>query len=153
MSDIILKLIPTNPNFVPSSEKIKEAEALMKLIATTSNKITSITFDGIQFVDPGENLEKVLCPNCNKNIIQWWSKQAMDSKYDPHVKQFTDLVITTPCCNSTFSLNDLVYEWQAGFARFSLESLNPGVKSISHEQFVGLEKTLGTKLRIIWAKY
>jgi hypothetical protein len=34
---------------------------------------------------------------------------------------FTDLTIVTPCCGTHTTLNDLVYDWPQGFARWRVE--------------------------------
>jgi hypothetical protein len=39
--------------------------------------------------------------------------------------QFTQRKIILPRCHEASDLNDLVYEWPAGFARFVLEAENP----------------------------
>ncbi len=48
--------------------------------------------------------------------------QAMDRAHDA---QFGDLAVIVPCCEMRFSLDDLCYEWPAGFARFLLEARSP----------------------------
>jgi hypothetical protein len=59
----------------------------------------------------------------------------------------------TPCCGSRVSLNDLRYEWPAGFARLVLEAWNPNVTRLDEEEVSKLEEVLGAPLRIIWTRY
>jgi hypothetical protein len=70
-----------------------------------------------------------------------------------HEEHFRDLRATTPCCGTRTSLNDLVYAWPAGFARYTLEVLNPGVGAIPEPLLRRLESALGAKVRVVWAHY
>ncbi len=65
--------------------------------------------------------------------------------------EFRELDTITPCCASNVSLNDLVYEWPAGFARFSLEALNPNIRDLEGEVLRDLEAILSCQLKRIWA--
>lgn len=64
----------------------------------------------------------------------------------------TDLMITTTCCNKITSLNDLNYQWPAGFAKFSIEIVG-FQKELNPDDVLKLEVILDTKLRLIWALY
>lgn len=70
----------------------------------------------------------------------------MDAAYASH---FADLTTTTPCCGASGSLNDLHYEWPAGFARFTLEALNPNA-DLDDQHLLTLESILGCPVRVIW---
>jgi hypothetical protein len=63
------------------------------------------------------------------------------------------LRVTTPCCGTRTSLNQIAYSWPAGFARYTLEALNPGVGSLPTHLVQRPEVTLGAPVRIIWAHY
>ncbi len=67
--------------------------------------------------------------------------------------RFTALAVTTPCCGANVSLNDLNYEWPAGFARFVLEAMNPGVGDLATAEIAALAEIVGSPLRRIWAHY
>jgi hypothetical protein len=51
------------------------------------------------------------------------------------------------------SLNDLVYSWPSGFARYTLEAMNPGLGSLPERVHARLESVLGCRVRVIWAHY
>jgi len=70
-----------------------------------------------------------------------------------HDGQFRDLRVTTPCCGRPTTLNDLAYSWPVGFARFTLEVLNPGLDSLPESVRRRLEDTLDCRIRLIWAHY
>ena len=76
-------------------------------------------------------------------------KEAMDEAYK---NKFMDLSVVVPCCNSKTSLNELKYEWPAGFAQFGIEIVNPN-RDISGGELHSIEIILDTKLRKIWAHY
>jgi hypothetical protein len=76
----------------------------------------------------------------------------MDSAWDAVHHQFSNLVITTPCCGIASSLNELHYVWPAGFAQFSLELVEPGDDG-GAVTLAALERILGCQVRYIWARY
>jgi len=68
--------------------------------------------------------------------------------------QFVELAITMPCCALATNLNALNYLPPAGFARFSLSAMNPGVGGVlSVDDLSILEKATGCKLRQVYARY
>ena len=74
----------------------------------------------------------------------------MDKAYEK--TRFADLTITLPCCGNVSSLNDVLYEWPTGFARFQLKARNPG-KGVEEATVHDLEEILGCPLRKIWARF
>ena len=64
---------------------------------------------------------------------------AMDQAYR---FSFVDLAVSVPCCNAQLSLNDLRYEWPAGFARFILEAQSPGAE-LTGERCAVVGKRIG----------
>ena len=101
----------------------------------------------VRFVDCGDNFETVACPRCGADLGEWWSV-VMEAA---HEQRFRDLRATPPCCGYTQSLNELVYAWPMGFARYTLEAINPGVGSLPEAVIARLETALGSPLRLIWA--
>jgi len=148
MSDNILRLIPVDPQYIPdgtSQRTMQDQLASFRLQAdNTRIKITS----EVKFVDAGENFERVLCPTCGADLGEWW-RTAMDTAYKT---KFADLSVHLPCCGTKSSLNDLRYEWPAGFSRFVIEVHNPD-HDLNDEQIHSLEQILGCKLRKIWTRY
>jgi hypothetical protein len=56
----------------------------------------------------------------------------MDASYR---SAFEDLAVRTPCCHTDTTLNELDYDWPAGFARFVLEARNPGRYPVEAENW------------------
>ena len=51
----------------------------------------------------------------------WWSEQMGQASH----ASFTNLAVLAPCCGTKTTLNDLTYDWPAGFAQAELSVLNP----------------------------
>jgi hypothetical protein len=149
MSDNLLRLVPTDPSFIPMQSAIDMALERFKTSFSPDCVVTTNTFEQIQFIDPGSNLEEILCPHCEAEIDTRFWQQAMNNA---HRNGFVDLKISPPCCGSTSSLNDLHYLWPAGFARFMLQAHNPGA-DLDDAQIRAIEQILETPLRKIWAHY
>jgi hypothetical protein len=148
MSDNLLKLIPTQPEYVPDRDAQFAAQELLGRIVENGRKVLAYTTEQVEFVDAGANFEGLSCPVCGQSISgEWWS--AAISKANESA--FTNLNVVTPCCETSTSLNDLNYNWAQGFARFVLQVRNPGVASLDKSVLSELETILGCKLRVVWA--
>ena len=73
----------------------------------------------------------------------------MDEGYQGHFRNYTAEV---PCCQVAYSLNDLVYEMPAGFARYSLGALYPSIDTLTISQLEALAAILGCNVRQIWQR-
>jgi hypothetical protein len=149
MSDTILRLIPDEPTRVPRASAREAATGVLMRALSQAEDITSQVSDRVRFVDCGDNFESVRCPRCGTDVGEWWTL-AMEVA---HEQQFADLRVMTPCCQAVVSLNDLVYGWPVGFARYTLDVLNPGVGSLPERVHQRLEEVLGSRIREIWAHY
>ncbi len=141
-----LRIISIDPAFQPSPES--QEQVLSRLIAHyDKSEISSTLYKDVQFVDPGQNFETVTCNNCKQEIdMQAWQEMMSTA----HEKHFADLSIVTHCCGKPSTLNELVYQSPAGFARYILTVIDPS-KEIEAEVLSDLEQTLGTKLKLIYA--
>ncbi len=148
MADQILRIIPADPQYVPAPADQQMALALFSSFVAKADRMNIITGDEIRFVDPGEDWQGVTCPVCGADLNDW-IQEAINAAYE---NGFADLTITTPCCNSVGSLNDLIYEPTAGFASFILEAVNP-INDLSDMQMQFLKGTMKCEIRKVWAKY
>jgi hypothetical protein len=149
MSDDFLRLIPTDPQCTAGDRQLREASALLASFLPQAQEVTFEIKEQVSFIDPGQNLERIFCPRCGHQVdMGWWADQ-MDAAYETG---FSDLSVKMPCCGATVSLNDLQYDWPAGFARFVLEARNPR-EHLNQEKLESLEAILGCKLRRILAHY
>jgi hypothetical protein len=149
MSDNVLKLIPVDPLYVPEASAQLEATRLLALLVPEAEDVIVTVTDQVRFVDQGTNFERVSCPNCGSELdTQWWqSAMSSASKTD-----YSQLQVSTPCCGSVLSLNELRYVWPAGFARFVLEVRNPD-GDISDNYLFLISRILKCEIRKIWAHY
>jgi hypothetical protein len=149
MSMHLLKLIPADPWLVPPKACWSAAAARFQHFAPQAETIEASSSATIQFIDPGGNFERVLCPACASDITDWWTT-AMDAAWQ---SSFADLSISLPCCGITTNLNDLQYEWPAGFARFTLAAQNPKLeRGLSFEELDELQAILGCRLRQVFVR-
>jgi hypothetical protein len=150
VSDSYLRLIPEDPLFVPAEGVAERARDLLQEMVPDAEEVMATMHDDPVFVDAGENTERVACPFCDTDVGDEWWKKAME---DAARSEYRHLQVVTPCCGSRVSLNDLRYEWPAGFARLVLEAWNPNVTRLDEEEVSKLEEVLGAPLRIIWTRY
>jgi hypothetical protein len=147
MSDNWLRLIPTEPGWVPSAAQAAAATALLRSLAPNADEIEAVSHPDVVFVDAGANFERVGCSVCGEDLsLDWWQERISVASDDA----FRSLTIRTPCCDVSVSLNDLSYDWPQGFARFELEAMNPGRGKLSAEELGDLAETLGAEVREIW---
>ncbi|HKS16646.1 MAG TPA: hypothetical protein VJU16_04985 [Planctomycetota bacterium] len=150
MSDNFLILIPASPDFVPAEAAQAAALERFKSFVPKADDVIRDSTTEVRFIDAGVNFEKVSCPMCRLKLAERWWQDAMNAAGK---RDFADLRITLPCCGKSSTLNDLMYFWAQGFARFSLEAMNPGLRDLKTDQVRDLEKILGCPLRVILAHY
>ena len=148
MSDNWIALIPKDPRHVPDAERQSRARARLAEIAPDADEIEIKVSDQIEFVDCGANFERIRCPSCNTEIsVEWW-QERMDA--DCVDGGFTLRQYAMSCCGVGHSLDQLLYEWPQGFARFVIGAMNPKIDKLSDEQKAEFEEVLGTPLRVIY---
>jgi hypothetical protein len=145
----ILRLIPDDPTFVPSTGAQQAAIQLLAGFLPNALAISVQVHDEITFVDQGANFESVACPACGSHWTTEWWQMAMDHWYQSHDR---NLLVTAPCCGARVSLHALQYEMPAGFARFVLEARDPA-DDLDTGQMTVIADILGCQLRRIWAHY
>lgn len=150
MSDNLLRLIPTEPTWRPDSEASQRAVATLSALVPDADSVKAELHDRVTFIDPGANFERLSCPACQAELdMDWWSGQ-MTLAGDTG---FTNLNVTTPCCHADTSLNDLTYDWPAGFARADLSVINPQRGWLDAAELDQVTVELGHPLRQVMAHY
>lgn len=152
MSDIILKILPDAPLFVPESELQLEAYELLKnLTGLNDTNISIVNLPEVEFQDAGGADMRIHCPKCSAELGgDWWSETVDKAWLSP--VGFVNLDTITPCCSETVSLNDLLHDPIVGFSKFLYEVDNPP-HIPSQDQIDRLQNVLGCKLRTIVARY
>ncbi len=149
MSDEVIKIIPADPRFIPDEEAIQKAQMAFLKIIQNADEIKVSIQENVIFVDQGENFERVLCPFCGCDCSEWWNEEMERASEN----NFLELEVMISCCKKNTTLNDLKYEWPAGFGRFIMEAINPQWDNIHETGKKALEKILGCDLKIIKARY
>jgi len=147
VSDNFIILIPRDPRLIPTPTRRESALASLAQIVPEADEIELVVEEGVAFFDCGGNFERAACPQCGAELTEWWSDHMGE---DYGEGGFRLAVYATPCCAHACSLNDLVYEWPQGFARFAVSIRNAGFGELGQEHVRELAETLGTSLRLIY---
>ena len=148
MSATILKIIPTDPIYTCGEKTQQEIVSLLSKVFSRQ-QIELVSTEFVEFIDQGQNFENVSCNLCGQvlNIEVW--QDLMDKAFKSN---FSSLKFTTLCCNKETSLNDLNYNWPAGFAKFVISIADAQVE-LGVDELLGLKKLLQGDIRIIWTRY
>jgi hypothetical protein len=147
MSETFIKIIPSDPEFVPP--KVFQAQALrlvMSLVGRRADLVTVTTSPEVEFVESSVDLKAAYCTGCNTQVDPGWWSVAVDQSY--HSGHFNTLKVEMPCCGLVTTLNELRYDPPIGWAKFVLEAREPR-RDITDEQLEILVHVLGTKLKKI----
>ncbi|MEQ8473642.1 MAG: hypothetical protein RIC35_20765 [Marinoscillum sp.] len=151
-SSFKLVFISTYPNFEPSKEDQKLA---IEFVASELENyiIQSTETEHPTFEDSGEGFESVRCNNCGQlmEIAEW--HEHLDEAYKT---EFEELDVIPNCCKKRTSLNDLIYNMDSGFSKYSL-AVN-GFSPYDDEQLTEqltehLERIFDTDLRTLFVKF
>ena len=89
MTDHFLILIPTDPHYLPPSEKEQMAKDYLLSILPEADDIVCLRSDMVQFVDQGQNFERVICPVCSTELsVPDW-QQMMDGALREKTRNFS----------------------------------------------------------------
>jgi hypothetical protein len=150
MSDNFLRLIPTDPTWTPSTGAAQQATATLSALVPNAESVTVELYEEVTFIDQGGNFERLTCPACQAPLeMDWWADRMDDAAQS----QFTDLAVVTPCCGATTSLNDLAYDWPAGFARVELSAMNPGRDWLQDSELAQVSAVFGHPVKQVMARY
>ena len=150
MSDHLLRLIPSDPEWEPDEVALRRAVRVLRELVPDADRVVTAVHDGIVFVDAGDDAERIDCPHCGEEVDAGWWADRMERA---SAQGFARLAVTTPCCGSRTTLNDLGYSWPAGFARVELRAVNPGRGWLAAEERRRVEQALGHPLREVRAHY
>lgn len=146
MSDFWINVVPESPDYVPSEEASRRAVELFRRFAPAAEKVVAEFTEKVRFIDCGENLERVICPECGQEIeVGWWADR-MGEEYEAG---YPFKPVALPCCGAQKSVGDLIFDWPQGFARYSVEAMNPDIGDLSDDQLSQFATVLGCKVKKI----
>lgn len=145
-------LIPTDPRWQPTPGAAERTAGRARVLAAVPQHHPNVEvefFARMTVAHPMENLERIGCPRCGREIDPEWFDRLTDLQ-SPNPDGFDNLDTTVPCCRRVLSLADLDYDWPAGFSRFRITLWNPD-RELTAENLATLSMTLGHELRVIHA--
>jgi len=75
----------------------------------------------------------------------------MDEAYS---SKFDDLEFDTDYCNNKSNLNNLQYDWDCGFASYSIRINNPEFNEIKENKIKKkLSEIFGFEVKLFWSRY
>lgn len=147
VSDNWIVLVAVGPYAVPHGDAIEAARSAVETACPDAEEVLTEVTSTPQFVDAGQNFEKVSCPRCGAELdLDWWQR-AMD---DAARTEFSSLEVVTPCCASATTLNDLNYDWPQAFARVSIHAMNPQILGLDAAMKMKVEQLLDLPTRVIY---
>ena len=151
MSDNWIILVPEIAGFVPPPQKRESALAKLRELAPKADEAKIEITDTIRFEHCGGVFEGIRCPVCAQEIeIDRW-QDWMDEDFGDD-RDFKLKPINLPCCGASKTLHDLDYKPAQGFARFSLETMNPNIGDMPKTSRAAIEQILGCPLRVIYRR-
>ncbi|MFZ6818535.1 hypothetical protein [Undibacterium sp. Ji22W] len=136
MSDNWLQYVPKDPSFQPSPSAAATAELLLRAWLPELESVESKFHEEVTFFKGGANFSGSHCPACEANTESWWA-DAIEAAAQTG---FTNLNCVASCCGASVSLNELKYDWPAGFASYSLAAMNPKVGDSRRCRLLGWSK-------------
>lgn len=150
MSDHFLLVIPSDP-CADAPENTDAVSAALSAICGT-NEVRFKNYGKLQFIDCGENFERILCPECGHEFTtpEWhaWMDADWHGEDGFHLHDHK-----SPCCDKTMKTSDLIYEWPQGFARWFVSARNTGRGPLTPAEVEQLETIAGLKLTAIAQMY
>src|SRR5262245_59028490 len=142
MSDTYLKIIPKHFDFIPEQTKQRLAVEMLENLAPDGKGVQAEVHKRVQFIDQGEYLEAIICPLCGSRlnidyfseddpIRAWWDEAIIKADLTAGKGRFKfddQCILEMPCCQGKAHFTSLRFHSPAGFARFELFILNPGIK-------------------------
>ncbi|MEU9157796.1 hypothetical protein AB0D59_46530 [Streptomyces sp. NPDC048417] len=153
MSDDVLSIIPTDPQWQPDRAAPERTAALAADLAPglpdgVEVEIDVTWHDTLTPVDCGDNLERIGRPHCGASIDTEWYADLLETHCEDG---FATLAVEVPCCGTATSLDVLDYDWPCAFARFEIAIWNPERDWFGDEELATISDTLGHPVKQVRA--
>ncbi|HEV2548699.1 MAG TPA: hypothetical protein VGU20_15265 [Stellaceae bacterium] len=139
-------VLPLDPLAVPGKERAESAFEVLRALRPKADEHELHLSDAPQFFHCGGNYETVFCPLCETDIGDW-ALGAIGAWWESADRRA--LLVETPCCSRSTSLNDLDYVWPQGLACVGFELMNGG-PDLEPEERQRVEEALSLPVRVIW---
>jgi len=153
----ILKIYPENEQYLPDAAQEEDATDVLNEIFSDSGDIDSNSYQDVVYVDAGNSIRSVICPQCGASInvssddglAEWWKKCIEKQQIEGG-----DAEIIAPCCNKAVSFKLTATVPATGFARFVIEIHEPEqVKELTAHQLENVGEAIGCSCHQIMAFY
>jgi hypothetical protein len=124
---------------------------MLRELTPKADEVKIEVTDKTRFEHCGGVFEGIRCPSCAKEIEVGQWQDWMDEDFGDD-RDFKLKPIKLPCCGASKTLHDFDYRPPQGFARFSLEAMNPNIGEIPKQGLIAMEQTLGCSLRVIYRR-
>jgi hypothetical protein len=131
MSDLYIRVIPTDPRWQPTAEAAARAtEYVAGFFAGPGDHVEMVEpifHERITLIDGGEYMEELFCSRCDATIgLDWLWDLLIARNGGRRVGEpvIDDLAVTVPCCAAELTLPELRFEAPIGFARFEVSARN-----------------------------
>ena len=146
-----ISLIPADMLWQPAPAAAAEAETCVREFYSKheeSVEEVSVKYcDRIMVVQPGLNLSRITCPECEGDIPLDWYWEFLVR----HGEEVDSIDVTAPCCGTATSLDALLYDAPAGYARFKVVAVNPSrADELTAEELATVATVLGHPLRQVF---
>jgi hypothetical protein len=162
MSELYIRVIPTDPDWQPTAEAAARAvEYVAGLFAGPDDHVELVEplfYERITLIDGGEYMEDLFCPRCDAAIGLDWFWDLLRARNGGRMigePAVPDLSVTVPCCGAALMLSELRFEAPVGFARFEVSARNwaRGTWELSETELVAAGAALGHPVTQIHAHY
>jgi hypothetical protein len=162
MSDLFIRVIPTDPEWQPTAEAasrtVKYVAGLFTGPGDHAEAVEPIYYESITLIDGGEYMEGLFCPRCEADIGLDWFWELVDERNDGRMigePTIHDLSVEVPCCAAALTLSELRFKAPVGFARFEVSVRNwaRGAWELSEEELAAAGAALGHPVTQVAAHY
>jgi hypothetical protein len=92
--DGFIRVIPTDPVFLPTAGAGEAAMAFLRSFCVSATSVEAVDEGQVVFVDAGDNFDGVRCPACRGDLDNHWWAEAVDRSHDE--TGFEDLTVSCP---------------------------------------------------------
>lgn len=157
MSLDLLRIVPEEIGFIPSTIDENRINHIIKELLPKSEEVEIDMYDEIRFIDQGENFEFFICPSCKKefnifnpNLEDW----GLDWAEKMESVNILSESIRMQCCNSVVNITEIQYHWPAYFAAFEICIHYPNIsRNLTQAELSRIENELQCKMRQVRTHY
>jgi hypothetical protein len=162
MSEVYLKIVPADMDFVPAADSYPKAIATLERFFPDGEECETTVYSSVSFIDQGEYIEAIHCSVCGRTTrVDYLGGEDDPGRrlWDYTMDRLDDtpaanVDLQMPCCGTLVPFTQLTFDWPAAFARFELSIHNPEPEeSLNEAQLAELEAIFGCKLKQVWAHY